>query len=1133
MASPEPDYMHYLAILKASYDYAPQSEDEVEIKEDQLLLLVERVDDDWWKVKIKGESQDDEGPVGLVPAAYVEQAEHTSLVKVLYDYDAAAEGELSVKEDDILRVFETEGDWILAQSQSEDAAGYVPGNYVEATSGEAAPEPVAAPIVVPESPARPLSNYEDPAVRVQTHKLSADDIKTWSVSELDKKGKKKKGTLGIGNGSLFFASESDKTAVQKWQTSDVIDASIDKPKHLLVEVGGPNATTLHFHAGSKDNAEEILAKVHSSKAIATASSSPDGSSAPTAARRIPPLADSTPRAANKGVHFSESSPVIIPVAPRVEQEEEEEEEEASADGEVATALYDFKADGEDELSVSEGEQLLILERDGDEWWKCRNANGTEGVVPAQYLELQDGAGGVAATSSVAASQEEEDDDAAEEEANRLREQEQREAAEKQKREAEAAKARKQQAAQQKALAAEAERKRQLEAREKQIAAKPKSPTRSDTNDSSSSSTKPEPLSRPPPEKTRTWHDRSGQFRVDAAFLGFSNGKLRLHKTNGVVVEVPAEKMSSEDMRYVERLVKKQRAHSGMSDEDVPLAISAKVKNGSVPSSGATRVAPPPKKAPQIDWFDFFLGAGCDIDDCTRYAAAFERDKIDETILPDVTDSTMRSLGLKEGDIIRVKKAIEKRKPNENLNKPSPYIADQIRRDEELAKQLQAQESGKPAPNLFAGPGGVLKAPRRGRPQPKGSLPLSNVDIKAIDSASDTIQRTGSPRSATPVSSTPSATNAVQAPPRSSSALAKPSSGFEDDAWTVRPSSTKPLVGTPPSATPRIPSAPPAEPTPAPPPPAAATPAPAPASQPAQTASPAAPNLAKTTESDIFDQLARLSALRVTSSPAPPPQQSTPQPLSATPSIQTPPSFQMGMGMSNSPLPLGHLQANAPSLSPSPQFNGPRGPYAPVPANQGLLQPLIPTQTGFNSFVPTRAPTMNAPPLPSMQNNMMQPNMNSLSPPPQLSPLMLQQTGMMLPQQTGMPMNGSGFVQGSPFNGGTPMHSFPNNSGFGGQTMQPLQPQFTSFNPSAGGNFNGNSFNGLASAAPAPQAPKDNTPANIFASMKSGTFEEDNNQNNNGPQPAGMYDALRVNPTPLQMQPTGWGQPQQNFGMGYR
>ena len=45
---------------------------------------------------------------------------------------------------------------------------------------------------------------------VASVKVTADDIKTWSVSEIDKKGKKKKGTLGIGNGSLFFASESDK-----------------------------------------------------------------------------------------------------------------------------------------------------------------------------------------------------------------------------------------------------------------------------------------------------------------------------------------------------------------------------------------------------------------------------------------------------------------------------------------------------------------------------------------------------------------------------------------------------------------------------------------------------------------------------------------------------------------------------------------------------------------------------------------------------------------------------------------------------------------------------------------------------------------------------------------------------------
>ena len=450
---------------------------------------------------------------------------------------------------------------------------------------------------------------------------------------------------------------------------------------------------------------------------------------------------------------------------------------------------------------------------------------------------------------------------------------------------------------------------------------------------------------PPSDKTRIWHDRSGQFRVEAAFLGFANGKLRLHKVNGVIVEVPSEKMSLEDMQYVERLTSKRLRPTSkqVSDDDIPLGISRE----STPSqSNGSRTAPS-KKAPKIDWFDFFLSAGCDLDDCTRYATSFERDKIDESILPDITDATMRSLGLREGDIIRVTKAIEKRKPTDNLRKPSGYTEEQVRRDEELAKQLQAQETGgsarSPAPNLFAGPGGVLKNPRRGRPQPSKTLPPSNVDLKAISTVSDQISRTASPASVHPL--TP-----VQAPPRSSSAIPI-ASGFDDDAWTNRPSSTKPLVGTPPSTAPRAPSAPPTAASTAPPstpsiapiaptPPAPqvhASPAPAPSASPAQSTS---LSLARTTESDIFNQLSRLSALR----------QTTPsQPVAPPTSHSAPPVSNQNISASSAP--ISQFPQNS-QVTPQP-YNTPRGPFAPVPANQGLLQPLIPTQTGFNSFISTR------------------------------------------------------------------------------------------------------------------------------------------------------------------------------------
>jgi hypothetical protein len=41
------DAEQYLAVLKASYDYEPQSDDEVKIVEDQILLLLERTDDEY------------------------------------------------------------------------------------------------------------------------------------------------------------------------------------------------------------------------------------------------------------------------------------------------------------------------------------------------------------------------------------------------------------------------------------------------------------------------------------------------------------------------------------------------------------------------------------------------------------------------------------------------------------------------------------------------------------------------------------------------------------------------------------------------------------------------------------------------------------------------------------------------------------------------------------------------------------------------------------------------------------------------------------------------------------------------------------------------------------------------------
>jgi len=65
--------MPFIDIARAIFAYSPQSTDELAIQEDDFLYVLEKGEDDWWKVKKKIEG-DDDGPLGLVPRNYLEQA---------------------------------------------------------------------------------------------------------------------------------------------------------------------------------------------------------------------------------------------------------------------------------------------------------------------------------------------------------------------------------------------------------------------------------------------------------------------------------------------------------------------------------------------------------------------------------------------------------------------------------------------------------------------------------------------------------------------------------------------------------------------------------------------------------------------------------------------------------------------------------------------------------------------------------------------------------------------------------------------------------------------------------------------------------------------------------------------------
>lgn len=113
-------------------------------------------------------------------------------------------------EDAVLIVYDEEDDWLLVRVEgSKELLGFVPKNYCEpfdAVDGVAVPDAADAEA---EIEAQRAEEERARAAALQRELQRKDKVETWSVSQLDGK-KKKKGTLGVGGGAIFFASESDK-----------------------------------------------------------------------------------------------------------------------------------------------------------------------------------------------------------------------------------------------------------------------------------------------------------------------------------------------------------------------------------------------------------------------------------------------------------------------------------------------------------------------------------------------------------------------------------------------------------------------------------------------------------------------------------------------------------------------------------------------------------------------------------------------------------------------------------------------------------------------------------------------------------------------------------------------------------
>jgi hypothetical protein len=762
----------------------------------------------------------------------------------------------------------------------------------------------------------------------------------YEMIEVLGKSKKMPVTLGINiaKGIIMISAEKERSS-KEWTADKLTHYSIEG-KHVFMELVRPSKS-IDFHAGAKDTAHEIVSALGE-------------------------LAGAVRAEGLKEVFAAGSG--------------------SGATLKKGKMIYEFMAQGDDEVTVAEGDEVIVLDDSkSDEWWMVRRIkNGKEGVVPSNYVDIigtvpaptspsSPNGGAAASLRSIV-------------EENRREEQRLAKQAARKKKDSDSM-----------TPISEDGPGLRLPKRHSSLMAPTDEPKRS-RDKRASKDLKSDKKSMPNASKIRTWTDRSGSFKVEAEFLGLRDEKIHLHKLNGVKIAVPVPKMSEADLDFVEKA-------TGLSlDELKPLSDIKRKGSRRVASAGASV-----QQKPQHDWFDFFLGSGVDPQICERYSQAFNRDNIGEENLEDVTPQLLRTLGFKEGDILRVMKALDVK----------------FNRKRQVSLEEQAANG-----SLFSGPGGALKNnTAKGRPVPSSET-KNELDPSLLKQGGS-----GDDKKATPLTTVPTPE--------------KVTNGFDDNAWEPRASKTTKaspppaVTASPPPAQPAITPgmaelsllSPPLEPTPAPHPAPQPQPAPAVATPPVQVPQPTGAN------PSLFEQLAnappgqpkqRPNQPQMAQNPAvsslitPPPGRSASAPQNPQQGGFQPPPLQPQLTGYNLPL---RMQATA----------APPGQSLQDIAQQRLYQQqnsfLQPQQTGygggFNQFQPNGI--MPQPTGYGGQFGQNQPGFGGFQP---------QQTGFQNPSFQQALVNGQ--QTGSPF-ADPPRAPFqPQATGFG-YNPSPLQPQATGVN----------------------------------------------------------------------------------------
>lgn len=657
------------------YDYDRQTSEEVSFQEGSQVDIYDKDDPDWFLVGVHGQ-------YGFAPSNYLEEggvvAQSPAVVAQQQAPGALRPESITSLPPPapplptaVTHITPAPALFTPAKSSQPDFTDHTALESDHDTDDNALPTPQrpnlpnneppeSRPVMAPRPTAQQpteTNRYTSRDVREVTPEpqQAARPYRTWSVHEVDGKKKKKKGTLGLGSDEISWAPEKSSESIQTWPINSLLRYSAEK-KHIFIDLQGPlKAASFDFHAGSSDAAQAILsvlgelagaARMPGIREVAGALNAP-----------LPALPQ------NSGLARKERESGF----PLRENSDDEQVplEHFSGSEKIATVMYDFEAQGDDEVTVRAGSKVVVLDdKASADWWKIRSGR-KEGVIPADYLEV------VSTKRSKKRSSLQENGTGN--------------------------------------STGRGERERERSSsRNKAQELKPQATGGK---------------SKPDPNRIRSWTDRSKSFKVDAQLLGCSDGKIHLHKSNGVKISVPISKMSLEDIEYVEHKVGRTLREGTSSSETQDPATKAreeKEKRRKEAARAATAAAS--ASASDFDWFDFFLGCGCDPNVCQRYTSAFEREGLTEDDITSLEAHLLRNLGLKEGDILKIGRAVDA-KLGRKRDAPASF-------DDVLVRDSAASNGS----GLLTGPGGELKNnTRRGRPE-RATPSNDTVDPEALRKA---------------------------------------------------------------------------------------------------------------------------------------------------------------------------------------------------------------------------------------------------------------------------------------------------------------------------------------------------------------------------------------------------------------